>query len=219
MFGYTQPYMFDRPLQFGFTVFGNKYSYNQARQLSIFSGQNLNLPAAQLQNLQNYSQSSVGFTTSLSYPLRRSFKRVGITYSLDRSTPGCHSARHQRRLFDFIAFRGISGPNAVNGIITSKIFPNFSFNTLDSGISPHRRPPIDARNAIGGTGWHGPVDASNRSVQEVQASQQGAQYDWVYAQRVVHQRLWRLGRAAVPALLSWAAKTTSVDSISGRYRR
>jgi outer membrane protein insertion porin family len=41
-------------------------------------------------------------------------------------------------LFDFIAFRGISGPNAVNGIITSKIFPNFSFNTLDSGISPHR---------------------------------------------------------------------------------
>jgi outer membrane protein insertion porin family len=26
MFGYTQPYMFDRPLQFGFTVFGNKYS-------------------------------------------------------------------------------------------------------------------------------------------------------------------------------------------------
>jgi outer membrane protein insertion porin family len=25
----------------------------------------------------------------------------------------------------------------VNGIVTSKIFPNFSFNTLDSGISPH----------------------------------------------------------------------------------
>ncbi len=40
MFGFTQPYMFDRPLQFGFTVFGNKVSYNQARQLSIFSGQN-----------------------------------------------------------------------------------------------------------------------------------------------------------------------------------
>ncbi len=136
MFGFTQPYMFDRPLQFGFTVFGNKISYNQARQLSIFSGQNLNLPAAQLQNLQNYSQSSVGFTTSLSYPLRRSFKRVGITYSLDRSSLLALSTA-SKSLFDFIAFRGISGPNAVNGIITSKIFPNFSFNTLDSGISPH----------------------------------------------------------------------------------
>src|SRR6267154_704645 len=136
MFGFTQPYMFDRPLQFGFTVFGNKVSYNQARQLAIFSGQNLNLPAAQLQNLQNYSQSSVGFTTSLSYPLRRSFKRVGMTYSLDRSSLIALSTA-SKSLFDFIAFRGISGPNAVNGIITSKIFPNFSFNTLDSGISPH----------------------------------------------------------------------------------
>ena len=77
--------MFDRPLQFGFTVFGNQVSYNQARQLSIFSGQNLNLPNAVLQNLQNYTQSSAGFTSSLSYPLRRSFKRVGITYSFDRS--------------------------------------------------------------------------------------------------------------------------------------
>ncbi len=136
MFGFTQPYMFDRPLQFGFSVFGNKISYNQARQLSIFSGQTLNLPSAQLQNLQNYSQSSVGFNSSLSYPLRRSFKRLGITYSLDRSTLVPLSTA-SKSLFDFIAFRGISGPNAVNGIITSKIFPNFSFNTLDSGISPH----------------------------------------------------------------------------------
>jgi outer membrane protein insertion porin family len=136
MFGFTQPYMFDRPLQFGFTVFANKVSYNQARQLSIFSGQNLNLSSAVLQNLQNYSQSSAGFTTSLSYPLRRSFKRVGMTYSLDRSTLIPLSTA-SKSLFDFIAFRGISGPNAVNGIITSKIFPNFSFNTLNSGISPH----------------------------------------------------------------------------------
>ena len=136
MFGYTQPYMFDRPLQFGFTVFTNKVSYNQARQLSIFSGQNLSLPNAVLQNLQNYSQSSVGGTTSLSYPLKRSFKRIGITYSVDRSTLLPLSTA-SKTLFDYLAFRGISGPQAVNGIITSKIFPNFSFNTLDSGISPH----------------------------------------------------------------------------------
>ncbi len=135
--GFTQPYMFDRPLQFGFNVFGNKISYNQARQLSIFSGQSLNLPNAALQNLQNYSQSSVGFTTSMSYPLRRSFKRLGMSYTLDRSTLLPLSTA-SRTLFEDLAFRGISGPVAVNGIITSKIFPNFSFNTLDSGISPHK---------------------------------------------------------------------------------
>ena len=151
MFGYTQPYMFDRPLQFGFTVFGNKINYNQARQLSIFSGQELNFSSAVLQNLQNYSQSSVGFTTSLSYPLRRSFKRVGITYSLDRSTLLPLSTA-SKSLFDFIAFRGISGPNAVNGIITSKIFPNFSFNTLDSGISPHRGHQLTVGAELAGLG-------------------------------------------------------------------
>jgi len=137
LFGYTQPYMFDRPLQFGFTVYGNRIKYDQARQLTIFSGQQVNLPSAILQNLQNYSQSSLGFTTSLSYPLRRSFKRFGITYTLDRSDLVPLSTA-SKTLFDYIAFSGISGPQAVNGIITSKLFPNFSFNTLDSGISPKK---------------------------------------------------------------------------------
>ncbi len=135
-FGFTQPYMFDRPLQFGFNVYVSKVSYDQARQLSIFSGQNLNLPNAVLQNLQNYSQSSAGFTLSLSYPLRRSFKRLGVTYSFDRSSLIALSSA-SKNLFEFLAFRGISGPNALEGIITSKIFPNFSTNTIDSPISPH----------------------------------------------------------------------------------
>ncbi len=151
MFGFTQPYMFDRPLQFGFTVFGNKVSYNQARQLSVFRGQTLNLPNAVLQNLQNYSQSSIGFTSSLSYPLRRSFKRLGITYSFDDSTLLPLSTA-SKSLFDYIAFRGISGPQAVNGILTSKIFPNFSFNTLDSGISPHKGHQLTLGMELAGIG-------------------------------------------------------------------
>ena len=136
LFGYTQPYVFDRPLQLGATVYFNKISFNQARQLSLFSGQTLNLPNAVLQNLQNYSQSSEGFTGSLSYPLRRSFKRLGITYSFDRSSLIALSTA-SKGLFTSLAFRGVTGPNALNGIITSKIFPNFSFSTIDSPISPH----------------------------------------------------------------------------------
>jgi outer membrane protein insertion porin family len=138
-FGFTQPYMFDRPLQFGFNVYYQKTKYDQARQLSIFSGQNIaNLPNAVLQNLQNYTQQSAGFTSSLSYPLRgkRSFKRVGMTYSFDRSSLLALSTA-SRNLFEYLAFRGISGPSALEGIITSKIFPNYSFNTINSPISPH----------------------------------------------------------------------------------
>jgi len=150
-FGFTQPYMFDRPLQFGFNVYVNRISYNQARQLSVFSGQTLNLPNTILQNLQNYTQSSAGFTTSLSYPLRRSFKRVGITYSFDRSSLLALSSA-SKNLFEFLAFRGISGPNALQGIITSKIFPNFSMNTIDSPISPHSGKQFTLGAEIAGIG-------------------------------------------------------------------
>jgi outer membrane protein insertion porin family len=150
-FGFTQPYMFDRPLQFGFNVYYNKTKYDQARQLSVFSGQTLNLPNAVLQNLQNYTQQSAGFTTSLSYPLRRSFKRVGITYSFDRSSLVALSTA-SKNLFEFLAFRGISGPNALEGIITSKIFPNFSFNTIDSPISPHHGHQFTAGMELAGLG-------------------------------------------------------------------
>jgi outer membrane protein insertion porin family len=150
-FGFTQPYMFDRPLQFGFNVYLNRVSYNQARQLSIFRGQTLDLPNAVLQNLQNYTQSSAGFTSSLSYPLRHSFKRVGITYSFDRSSLLAISSA-SRNLFEFLAFRGISGPNALEGIITSKIFPNFSFNTINSPISPHSGHQFTVGAEIAGLG-------------------------------------------------------------------
>jgi outer membrane protein insertion porin family len=150
-FGFTQPYMFDRPLQFGFNVYFNKTIFDQARQLSVFSGQNLNLPNAVLQNLQNYTQSSAGFTLSLSYPLRRSFKRVGITYSFDRSSLLALSTA-SKNLFEFLAFRGISGPNALNGIITSKIFPNFSMNTIDSPISPHSGKQLTLGAELAGLG-------------------------------------------------------------------
>ncbi len=151
-FGFTQPYMFDRPLQFGFNVYYTKTKYDQARQLSIFSGQNLNnLPNAVLQNLQNYTQQSAGFTSSLSYPLHRSFKRLGITYSFDRSSLAALSSA-SKNLFEFLAFRGVSGPVALDGIITSKIFPNFSFNTLDSPISPHRGHQFTAGMELAGLG-------------------------------------------------------------------
>src|SRR5260370_29171200 len=143
--------MFDRALQFGFNVYYQKTKYDQARQLSIFSGQNLNLQNAVWQNVQNYSQSSAGFTTSLSYPLRRSFKRVGITYSFDRSSLIALSTA-SKSLFEFLAFRGISGPSALSGIITSKIFPNFSFNTLDSGLYPKSGHQLTVGAEIAGLG-------------------------------------------------------------------
>jgi len=138
VFGFTEPYLFDRPIQAGFNVYTRKTSYDQARQYAIATGQNLNLPSAYLQNLQNYSQSSTGITGTISYPLRKghSFKRVGVAYSFDRSSLVAVSTA-SKLLFENLNFRGITGPNALNGIITSKITPSFTMNTLDASYAPH----------------------------------------------------------------------------------
>jgi outer membrane protein insertion porin family len=38
--GFTEPYLFDRPIQAGFNVYLRKTNYNQAKQYAITTGQN-----------------------------------------------------------------------------------------------------------------------------------------------------------------------------------
>jgi outer membrane protein insertion porin family len=151
VFGFTEPYLFDRPIQAGFNVYLRKISYDQARQYAILTGQQLSLGSNFTQNLQNYSQSSTGFTLSLSYPLRRSFKRFGISYSFDRSSLVAVSTA-SKLLFDNLNFSGIQGPNALNGIITSKIVPSFTMNTLDASYAPHKGKSLFIGGEIAGIG-------------------------------------------------------------------
>jgi outer membrane protein insertion porin family len=133
---FTQPYLFDRPLQFGWSVYHTSYNYNQAALTSIQLNQSVALPASYQALLQNFTQTSTGATMSLSYPIKRSFKRVGITYSFDNSSVQTFSTA-STDYFQTLAFRGISGPNALNGIITSKFVPNFSYNRIDNPQRPH----------------------------------------------------------------------------------
>jgi outer membrane protein insertion porin family len=136
LFGFTEPYVLDRPLQLGFTVYDRRYDFNQALQTELLSGQKLNLSQSILNQLQNFSQSSYGFTGSLNYVLR-TFKRVGISYAWDNSSIKTFSDA-SRIYFESINFRSISGPNSLSGIITSKIIPTFGFSTIDSPIRPYR---------------------------------------------------------------------------------
>jgi len=151
MFAFSEPYLFDRPLQFGFSVYGRKFIYNQAREAALFSGQQVNLPSALLENLQNYTQSSKGFSVNLSYPLHRSFKRVGISYQFDVSSIIALTTA-SKSLFNYIAFSGVSGPSALDGIVTSKVVPSFTKNTLDRALSPHSGSSIYIASEIAGLG-------------------------------------------------------------------
>ena len=144
-FGFTEPYLFDKPYQAGFTVFYQRYSYNQGQQESILAGTNLigYYNSLGTQNLLNYVTNGRGFTTFVTHQLRRSFARVGLTYSysIQTLTPLTNAATSY---FDYLDFEGIGGPtslagiNSLNGIRTSTISPTFSYNTVDHPIIPHR---------------------------------------------------------------------------------
>jgi outer membrane protein insertion porin family len=66
--GFTEPYFLDRPLQVGFTVFTSRYSFDQARQASILSGQNLTqLFSGGNQQPAELCEHSRGVTAFMSY--------------------------------------------------------------------------------------------------------------------------------------------------------
>ena len=150
-FGFTEPYLFDRPLTAGFNIYFTKFIFDQARGAALLTGQQINLPTALQENLQNYTQASKGFTLNVSYPIRRSFKRIGITYQLDSSSIVALTTA-SKTLFDFLQFSGISGPNALNGIVTSKITPSFTLNSLDRALFPHRGSSFFAGIELAGLG-------------------------------------------------------------------
>jgi outer membrane protein insertion porin family len=98
-FGFTQPYVRNRPIQLGFQIYNNKQDFNAAKNYQATTGASLNLTAAEQSLTQNYNQGSTGFNVSVSYPLKRhAFQRLGLTYSLadllpDHQLPVGHSGK------------------------------------------------------------------------------------------------------------------------------
>jgi len=138
-FGFTEPYLFDKPVQAGFTVFYQRYSYDQGRQASILAGTNLlgYYNSLGTNNLLNYVTNGKGFTTFVSYQLRRSFARVGLTYGYsDQSVTPLTTAATS--YFDYLDFQGVGGPNSLAGIKASTITPTFAYNTVNHPITPTR---------------------------------------------------------------------------------
>jgi outer membrane protein insertion porin family len=134
VFAFNEPYLRNKPTSVGFQVFSRKSDYNSARNYASVTG-NANLSAAQQSLTQNYNQSSTGLNFSVSYPLKRSFKRVGLTYSWDKSSITTFS-QASANLFQTLAFRSgqIQGSNALEGIYTSSVSLSYTYNKVGPSI-------------------------------------------------------------------------------------
>jgi outer membrane protein insertion porin family len=150
--GFTEPYLFDKPIQAGISVFFQRYSYNQGEQASVLAGQNLTsyYNSLGVQNLLNYVSNGKGFTAFVSYNLRRSFARVGLSYSFSVQSLNPITTAAQT-YFDYLDFQGIGGPNSLSGIRTSTISPTFSYNTVNHPIVPTRGFRVNANFGFTGT--------------------------------------------------------------------
>jgi outer membrane protein insertion porin family len=133
MFGFTEPYLFDRPISTGFTIFSSRYNFDQAKQEALAFGQSVSINP---QFVQNYTQNSTGFTLFASYPVKRlSFTRLAVTYGLTRTNIKSFN-QASTLLFEQLQFRSVAGPSALDGIVSSTITPSVSYNTIDNPQNP-----------------------------------------------------------------------------------
>jgi len=133
MFGFTEPYLFDRPISTGFTVFSSRYKFDQARQAAIYSGQSVSINP---QFVQNYNQDSTGFTLYASYPLKKHpFMRLGLSYGLTRTNITAFNDT-SKILFENLQIRSVAGPSALNGILSSTLTGSVTYNTINNPINP-----------------------------------------------------------------------------------
>jgi len=137
LFGFTQPYIRNRPINIGFQIFNNKQDYNAEKNYQATTGASLNLSNAEKSLTQNYNVGSDGFNFSVQYPLKRhAFQRVGITYSWTKSTVSAFSTASQT-FFQTIAFRsGVQGSNPLAGIINSNIGLSYTYDTVSNPLRP-----------------------------------------------------------------------------------
>ncbi len=137
LFGFTQPYIHNRPINVGFQIFNTKSDYNPAKNYAATSGIGFNQQMANNTLVQNYNSAQTGLNFSMSYPLpHHNFQRVGFTYSLTRATITAFSSASQT-LFQTLNFRsGIQGQNALAGIINSSLSLSYSFSTISDPYRP-----------------------------------------------------------------------------------
>ncbi len=156
-FGFTQPYLRNKPISLGVQVFTSKYDFNPAKAYSIATrperepDECAEFAADELQPVDDRIH-ALG-----EQPLRHLFAhtgvtRVGVSYALSRSSVTTFND-NTRNVFQTLAFRsGVAGLNQLNGIISSVITPSFTFSSMDRPVGPHNGKDINAAVQIAGVG-------------------------------------------------------------------
>jgi outer membrane protein insertion porin family len=137
LLSFTEPYLYDRPVSLGFSLYSNSFRYDQAREL--FGLDPSHLPQGLgLENRLNFEQKHAGFSLSTSYPPKL-FHRLGLSYVLDNSqTTGINPATKEY----FAAVEAQNQNSLVGGTSTNyqarKLLPTYTYSTVNNPYNATR---------------------------------------------------------------------------------
>jgi outer membrane protein insertion porin family len=135
--GFTEPYLFDRPLATGFSVYVRKLQYNQTQLFGV----NTTLPTELgIQDSLNFQEERRGFTLYSSYPVRL-FQRVGLTYQFENTSTSAINPATQDYFAAVATFQHSDFINSAGQFSTfrsRKMTPTYTWSTVDSPIQPSR---------------------------------------------------------------------------------
>jgi outer membrane protein insertion porin family len=140
---FQEPYLLDRPIAAGFSVFHSNYKYDQAREL--FGLDPRDLPEGLgFENRLNFQQKRDGFSIYGSHPVRfwkLDWSRFGLTYQFDNSetdavNPATQDYFQNVRTSEQSSFS--SGNGSFGVYRTRKLIPSFTYNTVDNPYYPSR---------------------------------------------------------------------------------
>ena len=150
--GFTEPIFQAKRLEAGFTVYGQRFQYDQARDASIlaFSRDISEFDSFGADNLLKYVSHNYGGTAFLQFALRK-FSRLRLTYSYDVTgvSPLTGSTSDY---FGGLDFENARGTNQLSGIRSGKVLLSYSHNTVDRPLEPTHGAKILASLAIAGAG-------------------------------------------------------------------
>ena len=139
-FSFTEPYLFDRPLTTGFSIFNTSYRYDQARE--FFGIDPSKLPQGLgFEDRLNFEQKGAGFNVYGSYPFKI-WNRFGLNFGIHHSqtsainpaTQDYFSAVKTQQDQSFISSEGGGG---FSNFHAHSLIPSFSFNRTNGlAISP-----------------------------------------------------------------------------------
>src|SRR6185295_10905348 len=139
-FSFTEPYLFDRPLTTGFSIFNTSYRYDQARE--FFGIDPTKLPTGLgLENRLNFEQKGAGFNLFGSYPYKI-WNRLGMNFGINHSRTSAINQATQD-YFGSVktqqdqSFISTEGGGGFSNFHAHTLIPSYSYNrTNGPAISP-----------------------------------------------------------------------------------